>query len=135
MFPLRAMHAADITRAEVDAWVDWCSGVEAAQLAYVWPMLVPQWPYDKAAYCRGSASLDAHLQALERHLRGGRTYLVGHALTLADILVAWVFIAPYLVVRSRPHSCHWCPPPAWANRQGALHHNAAPTCTATRAGP
>lgn len=78
-------------------------GVEAAQLACIWPMLTPHHPYDKAAYFKGKASLNTLLQALERHMSDGRTYLVGHSLTLADILVAWVFIAPYLVVRFRCH--------------------------------
>ena len=97
-------HAADITRAEVDAWVDWCSGPEVSQLACIWPMLRPGMPYDKAAYFRGKAQLSSQLEALERHLAAGRTYLVGQALSLADIIVAWVLMTPYLVVRALPRT-------------------------------
>ena len=94
-------------RAEVDAWVDWCLGVEEPLLTYILPIVLPVRPYEDAAYAKGKADLSRQLEALELHLASsGRTFLTGQALSLADVLVAWTLITPFMVVRARaPSTC------------------------------
>lgn len=91
----------DTSRAQIDAWVDWCLGVEEPLINYILPIGLPIRPYEEAAYAKGKTDLNRQLETLERHLAStGRTFLVGQALSLADILVAWTLITPFLVVRS-----------------------------------
>lgn len=47
---------------------------------------------------KARAELDRQLAILEGHL-SGRTFLVGQAITLADVIVAWSLLVPYLTVR------------------------------------
>ena len=82
-------------------------------LSYILPMLTPLRPYEKAAYSKGKAKLKEQLEMLERYLgTAGRTFLVGQSMTLADIIVAWILMLPYMVVRAQPH-CSLLQPP-WA---------------------
>ena len=86
--------------------MDWCLGVEEPLINYILPIVLPVRPYEEAAYTKGKADLDRQLATLESHLASsGGTFLVGHALTLADVLVAWTLITPFLVVRSQTTMC------------------------------
>lgn len=57
-----------------------------------------RWKFDAVAAEKARAELDRQLAILEGHL-SGRTFLVGQAITLADVIVAWSLLVPYLAVR------------------------------------
>ena len=81
--------------------MDWCLGVEEPLIDYILPIVLPVRPYEEVAYAKGKAELHRQLETLERHLASsGRTFLAGQALSLADVLVAWTLITPFLVVGS-----------------------------------
>ena len=81
--------------------MDWCLGVEEPLIDYILPIVLPVRPYEAVAYAKGKADLNRQLETLERHLASsGRTFLAGQALSLADVLVAWTLITPFLVVGS-----------------------------------
>jgi len=59
-------------------------------------------PCDKRASAKARGAFLAHAGVLEREL-AGRTYLVGQAVSLADVVVAAAFVQSYCVVRT---GCH-----------------------------
>lgn len=65
---------------------------------YILPILSSTASYEKAAYFKGKAELEKQLAVLEGCL-ASRTFLVGQTVTLADVIVAWTLMIPYLTVR------------------------------------
>jgi len=75
-------------RAQVDMWVDFAGcEVDPAILAWCLP-LAGVYPYSPAKEAAAVAATKRALDAVESHLARGRTYLVGDAPTLADIVMA-----------------------------------------------
>lgn len=95
--------AAETTRAQIDSWVDWAAEVDAAARQCAFPIARDKLPFDARVAVKGRETLDRLLAVLDGHL-SSRTFLVGQTITLADIIVAWALIVPYLVVGLYCHS-------------------------------
>ncbi|CAL8468182.1 g7721 [Coccomyxa elongata] len=91
------LNPTDTTRAQIDGWIDWAAGVELQARICAFPVANPRWKFDAAAAEKARAELDRQLAILEGHL-SGRTFLVGQAITLADVIVAWSLLVPYLTL-------------------------------------
>lgn len=99
----------DTARALIDAWIDWATVLDTATKAWVEPMF-GQGSQQHAAVETAKADFEKALQTLDMHL-GQRTYLVGEALTLADLVVVSHLLLLYLTVRIKSPcwtepSCH-----------------------------
>lgn len=83
--------------AQVDTWVDFCShDVELPATLWYYPFLGIS-PYNAAITAKAKADLARALQVLEKHL-ADKTFLVGHRITLADIVVASALVYPFKFV-------------------------------------
>ena len=83
-----------VARAQVDGWMDNASAeLDRPIRAWIFPILgyIPQ---DIEAAKAGQAAVRVYLAALDRHL-ASRTWLVGEALTLADLSVGFTLRGPY----------------------------------------
>ena len=80
--------------AQVDQWVDFCShNLELPTSLWVYPVL-GYMAHNAATAAKAKTDLAAGLQVLENHL-ADKTYLVGHAITLADIAIATTLVYPF----------------------------------------
>ena len=79
--------AGALRAAQIDAWVDWSMHLDTRVHKQLYRMVRGLAEYDAAAYDQALAELLEALQKLEAHL-ASRTWLVGEALTLADVLCA-----------------------------------------------
>lgn len=82
---------------QVDAWVDFAShDVELPATLWVYPIL--GWSkYNDAVHAKAVEDLHAALATLERHLLS-RTFVVGEAVTLADIVLVAALFYPFKLV-------------------------------------
>ena len=108
----RTPHPSSPPPLQVDAWIDYTTGeVDAPLLSWFLP-LAGIWPHSaekeaaaKEALKKGLAVLDAHLAT--------RTFLVGDAVTLADIVAACNVFLGYTKLfdatyrKSVPHVTRW----------------------------
>lgn len=78
----------------MDSWIDFskCFGPISKQAVYP---IMGMSPYDAEATREGIEALHRALESLERHLEG-REWLVGSAITLADLTVAFEALNPWL---------------------------------------
>jgi len=87
--------------AAVDGWMEFCDR-EIELPATVWTYPVCGYlPYREAAYGKAKTDLGAALAVVERHLaaeEGGRAFLVGNRLTLADIALVAALVHPFRLV-------------------------------------
>ncbi|KAK9810201.1 hypothetical protein WJX72_006549 [[Myrmecia] bisecta] len=71
--------------AQVEQWIDFSTGeIDAPLTSWVYP-LFGFWPYDKKKEDAAKAAVSKALNVLEGYL-ATRTYLVGDAITLADVI-------------------------------------------------
>jgi elongation factor 1-gamma len=83
--------------AEVDQWVDFCShNIELPVCMWVYPVMGFM-AANAANAAKAKADLAAALTVVEKHL-ALRTYLVGNAITLADITIASTLVYPFKFV-------------------------------------
>jgi len=82
---------------QVDSWIDFCShDIELPVCMWIYPIL-GYVPANEQATCQAKSNLANSLAVLEQHLLY-RTYLVGHKVTLADIVVASALVYPFKLV-------------------------------------
>ena len=99
----------DTTTALIDAWIDWATVLDQATKDWIYPMF-GRAPYQPAAVQAAKSAFEKALQTMDMHL-GQCTYLVGEAITLADLVVVSHLLLLYLMV------CN-------------LHSDKLPECTA-----
>jgi len=91
------MGATFFESAEVDQWIDFCSNnIELPASIWFYPIL-GYMAENAAATARAKTDLASALAILNNHL-SSRTYLVGEAITLADITVASTLVYPFKFV-------------------------------------
>jgi elongation factor 1-gamma len=76
------------TRALIEQWSCFSDQELAANI--VPPLLMTVWklyPFDEAAYAKHAVNFERAINRVEAALQGGRKFLVGEQLTLADIMV------------------------------------------------
>jgi glutathione S-transferase len=116
--------ANDTTRSQIDAWVDWSIALTSKDLTASWVHAIfGATPYDKEAAEAGPEKLLQLLIPLEAHLQQ-RTFLVGHTVTLADLVVACEVLLFYVSVRL-PHASDLACPAVPASA-AAQPHTGAP---------
>jgi len=82
---------------QVDSWIDFCAhDVELPVCMWIYPIL-GYVPANECATNQAKSDLARALGVLEQHLLF-RTYLVGHKVTLADIVVASALVYPFKLV-------------------------------------
>lgn len=96
-YPLSCCDPAPPFIPQVDAWVDFAShDVELPATLWVYPIL--GWSsYNDAVHAKAVEDLHAALATLERHLLS-RTFVVGEAVTLADIALVAALFYPFKLV-------------------------------------
>eukprot|EP00549_Striatella_unipunctata_P011610 CAMPEP_0118695642 /NCGR_PEP_ID=MMETSP0800-20121206/13320_1 /TAXON_ID=210618 ORGANISM="Striatella unipunctata, Strain CCMP2910" /NCGR_SAMPLE_ID=MMETSP0800 /ASSEMBLY_ACC=CAM_ASM_000638 /LENGTH=414 /DNA_ID=CAMNT_0006594497 /DNA_START=56 /DNA_END=1300 /DNA_ORIENTATION=+ len=83
--------------ATVDSWVDFCANqIELPATVWFYPV-AGYMPYKAEAYEKAKTDLASALEVLNAHLVD-KTYLVGDAITLADIVVASALLYPMKLV-------------------------------------
>ena len=81
----------------VDAWVDFCAhDVELPATLWVYPVLGWQ-DFNAGVHAQAVADLHKALATLEAHL-ASRTFVVGDAVTLADIVLVTALFYPFKLV-------------------------------------
>jgi len=89
-----------VEAAAVDAWMDWAS-TEVELPACVWFYPVAGYmPFNATSYEKAKTDLAKALAVLNDYLLD-KTYLVGHAVTLADIVVASTLLYPFKLVTDK----------------------------------
>lgn len=82
---------------EVDAWVDFCANeLELAAALWVYPVLGTT-PANPALSGKAKGDLQKALKVVDNHL-ADKTYMVGHAITLADIAIVSALVYPFKFV-------------------------------------
>jgi len=80
--------------AQVDQWIDFCANeLEPTRAIWLFP-LSGYMQYDADAYASAKTDIGKSLAVLDKHL-ATRTYLVGHQVTLADIVVVSALVELY----------------------------------------
>jgi elongation factor 1-gamma len=80
--------------AQVDQWIDFCANeLEPTRSIWLFP-LMGFMKFDQEAYNSAKSDVEKSLKALESHL-ATRTYLVGHKVTLADIIIVSALVELY----------------------------------------
>ncbi|KAJ1435900.1 hypothetical protein B484DRAFT_445870 [Ochromonadaceae sp. CCMP2298] len=91
------MGASFFDSAQVDAWVDFCGhDIELPATLWYYPFLGVA-PFNAALCAKAKADLAKALAVLEAHLLD-KTYMVGHAVTLADITLVSALVYPFKFV-------------------------------------
>lgn len=91
------MGATFFESAQVDQWIDFCAhNIELPACIWFYPIL-GYMEANAAATDRAKSDLAAALAVLDAHL-ASRTFLVGEALTLADITIASTLVYPFKFV-------------------------------------
>jgi elongation factor 1-gamma len=92
-----------IEAAQVEQWIDFSTiSIDAPVQSWVYPLLMPQaFPYDKKKEAGAIAALKTALSVLDKHL-SANTYLVGHHVTLADVITWSNLVIPFKQVMDAP---------------------------------
>jgi len=88
--------ATDLTRALIDAWIDWALVLDKVAESWAYPMLGLR-SHEPTAVATAKSDFDKALQTLEIHLKSS-TFLVGESLTLADLVVISHLLLLYITV-------------------------------------
>lgn len=76
------------TRAQINEWVAFCEAHIAVPMNFIGGVVVYKYiPYAEGVYNMHIAQFEAGVRRVEAALAGGKQYLVGEQLTLADIMV------------------------------------------------
>jgi len=89
--------ASNIDQARVDQWVDWSMNeLEPARGIWLYPIM-GYLAYNEKAYTEAKKEITTALTVLNNHLLN-HTYMVGQAVTLADITIATALVHLYTMV-------------------------------------
>jgi len=86
-----------LEEASIDAWMDWCSNeLELPCCVWFYPV-AGYMPFHPEAYTKAKEDLAKALNTLNSYLLD-KTYMVGEAITLADITIASALVYPFKLV-------------------------------------
>lgn len=84
---------------QVDQWIDWCAlELETPRGQWIYPAQ-GFFPFDQAGYEKGKAAVTKAMDHLNNHLNT-RTFLVGEAVTVADIVIVNALVDCYSMIFS-----------------------------------